>query len=220
MNKQPHNKNNIIKIILVEDHQLVRKSLRTLLELDQRIEVIAEASNGSEAVDLAKIHRPDIFIMDIAMSKLNGIEATKLILKINPKSNILFLTAHTDDGYILHARNLKVSGYLLKQCSPDLLFEAINEIIKGNFFYAPTIAEKFKSLLIIGLQILSSRERQVLQLIAEGYSNKQIAYDLKISFKTVEKHRQNLMDKLEIHDTAGLTRYAISHLIISCDINK
>jgi DNA-binding NarL/FixJ family response regulator len=162
--------------------------------------------------------------MDIALPKLNGLEAARQILKESNKTHILILSAHADDGYIEKAMSIGVSGYLIKQCSPKLLIQAIREIEQGKHFFSPLVSDRIGLLRRRQLDAkgtskqrkpkLSTREAEVLQQVAEGNANKQIASELGISIKTVEKHRQNLMKKLSIHDTAGLTRYAIAEGVI------
>jgi DNA-binding NarL/FixJ family response regulator len=221
-----------ISILLVEDHKIVRKGLKALLELEERFHVVAEAENGFDAVALAFKVKPMIIIMDIAMPVLNGLEATKKILKKMPDAKIIILSAYADDNYIDRALEVGVVGFLVKQCSPGLLVDCILKAMEEELVFSPSIEERLHQMnqSIInnnGLekkknQTLSDREVQVLQLIAEGNSNKVIANVLTISIKTVDKHRQNLMKKLFIHDTASLTRYAISEGIIenSCQAVK
>jgi len=219
-------KKEIYNLLLVDDHAVVRQGLKLLLEEEPNIHIVAEATTGEEAIELVEKHMPDIILMDIAMPDMNGLLATEIIKRVDPSIKILLLSAYSDDGYIHKALLLSVDGFLLKQCSSDLLIVAINEVIQNNKFYSPEIlnrinARNFHANFIYKTKYnkhigMSPRERQVLQRIAEGNSNKQIAYALKISIKTVEKHRQNLMSKLNIHDVAGLTRYAISEGFIKC----
>jgi len=186
--------------------------------------VVGEAQTGRQAVELTKRLRPGVVVIDIAMPLLNGLEATRRILKAVPATRVLILSAHGDDEYIRQAVMLGAAGYLIKQTSADLLSRAIREVQKGNTFFSPSIADRLHSLSLEspdGCEVLrkkkaglSSREVEVLQLIAEGKANKQVAAELGISIKTVEKHRQHLMSKLDLHDTAGLTRYAIAAGII------
>ncbi|UCC97150.1 MAG: response regulator transcription factor, partial [Phycisphaerales bacterium] len=207
-----------ITVLLAEDHEIVREGLRVLLEAERDIEVVGEAETGRQAVQLTKRLRPGVVVMDIAMPLLNGLEATRRILKAVPATRVLILSAHGDDGYIRQVVMLGAAGYLIKQTSADLLSRAIREVHKGNTFFSPSIADRVHSLSLESPDgcaaprrkktALSSRELEVLQLIAEGKANKQIARGLGISIKTVEKHRQHLMRKLDLHDTAGLTRYA------------
>jgi DNA-binding NarL/FixJ family response regulator len=213
-----------ITVLLAEDHMIVREGLRALLEAEDDIEVVGEAQTGREAIQLTKRLRPGVVVMDIAMPQLNGLEATRRILKAVPATRVLILSAHGDDEYIRQVLLLGAAGYLIKQTSADLLSKAIREVQKGNTFFSPSIAKRLHSLsleLPDGRGVLkkkrtalSSREVEVVQLIAEGKANKQVAKELGISIKTVEKHRQHLMSKLDLHDTAGLTRYAIAAGII------
>ncbi|MDA9101175.1 response regulator transcription factor [Omnitrophica bacterium] len=213
-----------IPVLLAEDHTVVREGLRVLLEVEDDIEVVGEANTGRQAVELAKKLHPAVVVMDIAMPILNGLEATRQILKAAPATKVLILSAHSDDAYVDELVALGASGYITKQSSAEVLARAIREVQNGGIFFGPSISKRLhdrhrKSLNGKGRikkqkVSLSSREAEVLQLIAEGEANKQIAAELKISIKTVEKHRQHLMEKLNIHDTAGLTRYAISAGII------
>jgi DNA-binding NarL/FixJ family response regulator len=208
-----------ISVLLVDDHTVVRQGLRALLRSEEDIEVIGEAENGRVAVQLARKTPPDVVVMDVAMPLLNGLEATRQILKALPSTRVLVLTSYGDDDCVQQLTEAGVSGYLIKQTAANDLVKAIREVQKGNAFYSPTIAkrlrDKCREAFAHGQPVrrnieLTSREAEVLQLIAEGFSNKQIAAELTISIKTVEKHRQQVMNKLNIHDIAGLTRYAIS----------
>ncbi|MGH7990745.1 MAG: response regulator [Limisphaerales bacterium] len=217
-----------ITVLLAEDHMIVREGFRKMLELDADLEVIGEAQNGREAVALVKKLRPDVVLMDIAMPLLNGLEATRQILKIFPAAKVLILSAHSDDAYINDATKAGAVGFLLKQTSSHEVCRAIREVQKGKTFFAPAIAKRLNRLNPQSLNRtgrlkkkfarLTSREMEVLQLIAEGQANKQIAAELGIGIKTVEKHRGHLMQKLDIHDTAGITRYAISAGIIESSV--
>ena len=213
-----------ITVLLAEDHMIVREGLRALLEAEGDMAVVGEAETGRQAVLLAKRLRPAVIVMDIAMPLLNGLEATRRIRKAVPTARVLILSAHSDDEYIRQVILWGAAGYLIKQTSADLLAKAIREVEKGNTFFSPSIARRVHDLcppspngratVKKGKTVLSSREVEVLQLIAEGKANKQVARELGISIKTVEKHRQHLMSKLDLHDTAGLTRYAIAAGII------
>lgn len=199
-----------------------------LLEAVKDIEVVGEAVTGRQAVELAKKLHPAVVVMDIAMPVLNGLEATRQILKALPATKVIILSAHSDDIYIEEVALLGAAGYLIKQNSAQILVKAIREVQKGNKFFSPAIHERhahFRRMELNGKGQskkknvrLSSRETEVLQLIAEGKANKEIASELEISIKTVEKHRQHLMEKLNIHDTAGLTRHAISAGIIESSV--
>jgi DNA-binding NarL/FixJ family response regulator len=210
-----------ITIVLADDHRIVREGLRKLLEIHNGFKVVGEADNGRAVVELARELRPAIVLMDIAMPILNGIEATRQILRDRPSTRILILSAHCDDVYIDHLITLGIAGYVLKHTSLPVLAQAIRQIVKGGTFFEAIITERLiRQTVKTQVAHLSSRETEVLQLIAEGEANKQIAGDLKISIKTVEKHRQNVMNKLRIHDTAGLTRYAISAGIIESRVQE
>src|SRR5580765_4303207 len=213
-----------ITVLLAEDHQIVREGFRSLLKDEDDIEVVGEAETGRQAVRLTRKLRPAVVVMDIAMPLLNGLEATRQIRKEFPDTRVLILSAHSDDAYVEQATEMGAAGFLLKQTSSHNLATAIREVQKGNTFYSPAISKRrtghdqtrqdregnFKK----KNNRLSSREVEVLQLIAEGRPNKQVAAELGVSFKTIDKHRQHLMSKLNIHDIAGLTRYAIAQGII------
>jgi len=208
-----------ISVLLVDDHTVVRQGLRALLQAEEDMEVAGEAENGRQAVGMARKDPPDVIIMDIAMPLLNGLEATRQILKNQPSAKVLVLTSYGDDDCVTQLMKAGAVGYLIKQTAANELLKAIREVYRGNAFFSPAIAkrlrdqcrEAFTTGSATGkLGELTSRESEVLQLIAEGFSNKQIAAELGISIKTVEKHRQQVMNKLNIHDVAGLTRYAIS----------
>jgi DNA-binding NarL/FixJ family response regulator len=217
-----------IKTLLADDHTIVREGLCALLAADKEIEIVGEAHNGREAVTMAEAMRPDVVVMDIAMPLLNGLEATKQILAKNRGIKVLILSAHSDDAYIDRVISVGAVGFLIKQTSAQILAKAIHEVIAGNTFYSPQVSKRLRDhyqkpdkvggLMIKKATGLTSRELEVIQLVAEGQANKQVAAGLDISIKTVEKHRQHLMDKLNIHDTAGLTRYAIAQGIIECSV--
>jgi DNA-binding NarL/FixJ family response regulator len=217
-----------ITVLLAEDHTIVREGLRKMLELEDDFEVVGEAENGRQAVALVKELRPAVVVMDIAMPLLNGLEAAREILEVFPSTRILILTAHSGDAYLKSATESGAVGFLLKQAAAEVLFEGIREVNKGHTFFGPFIAKLLpkpqrKSLDPDGRSKprnsrLTSREMEVLQLIAEGKANKETAAELGISIKTVEKHREKVMSKLDVHDTAGLTRYAISAGIIESSV--
>jgi DNA-binding NarL/FixJ family response regulator len=208
-----------IGVLLADDHAVVRQGLRALLEAEGDIAVVGEAENGRQAVAQAKKNLPDVVVMDVAMPGMNGLEATRQIVRNVPSSKVLVLTSYGDEDYVTQLLEAGATGYLVKQTAAADLLRAIREVHLGNAFFSPSIAKRLRqqqSEALAGGQPasrtdrLTSREAEVLQLVAEGFANKQIAAELFISIKTVEKHRQQAMNKLNIHDIAGLTRYAIS----------
>jgi DNA-binding NarL/FixJ family response regulator len=217
-----------ITVLLAEDHTVVREGFRKILELEDDFEVVGEAEDGRQAVAMVKKLRPAVVVMDIAMPVLNGLEATRQILKAVPSTRILILTAHNDDAYVKSATESGAVGFLLKQASARVLSEGIREVNKGHTFFGPFIAKLLperarKSLDRAGRSKprkarLTSREMEVFQLIAEGKANKQIAAELGIGMKTVETHRERLMEKLNIHGIAGLTRLAVTMGIIENNV--
>ena len=219
-----------ITVLLAEDHMIVREGFRKMLELEDDIEVVGEAQDGRQAIAMVKELRPAVVLMDIAMPRLNGLEATRQILKAIPGAKILILSAHSDDAYVKNATESGAMGFLLKQTSSHVVCDAIREVQKGKTFFCPSISRRRDRLHRqspdrAGVSNknkkaarLTSREMEVLQLIAEGKANKETAAELGIGMKTVEKHREHLMQKLDIHDTAGLTRYAISSGIIESSV--
>ncbi len=213
-----------ITVLLVDDHTVVREGLRLLIESDPDVKVVGEAANGRDAISLTKKLAPDVVVMDVAMPVLNGLEATRQIMRDMPQCKVLVLSTYSDDDYVQQIIEEGAIGYLVKQTAAADLIMAIHEVVKGNAFFSPCISKRLldqcRDALARGGTIrkrstkLTCREAEVLQLIAEGQANKQIAGKLTISIKTVEKHRQQLMNKLNIHDVAGLTRHAISKGII------
>jgi DNA-binding NarL/FixJ family response regulator len=189
--------------------------------------IVGEASNGREAVQLTLQIRPDVVVMDLAMPQLNGLEAIRQLAGMGVKSRLLVLSSYSDDEYVQQLVGAGVCGYLTKQTAADNLIKAVREAARGNHFFSPSIARRYHELsraaFSNGQQAvqqagkITGRQREVLQLVAEGNPNKQVAALLGISIKTVEKHRQHLMDALGIHDIAGLTRYAIAHGVVEAD---
>jgi DNA-binding NarL/FixJ family response regulator len=219
-----------ITVLLAEDHTVVREGFRKLLELEDDFEVVGEAKDGRQAVAMVKKLHPAVVLMDIAMPVLNGLEATRQILKAVPSTRILILTAHSDDAYVKAATESGAVGFLLKQASARVLSKGIREVNKGNVFFGPFIAKLLpererKSLDRAGRSKprkdrLTSREIEVFQLIAEGKANKQIAAELGVGMKTVETHREHIMEKLKLHGIAGLTRHAIKEGIIESSVQR
>lgn len=213
-----------IKVLLADDHTVVRQGLRALLVAEEDIEIVGEAENGRQALQLVKKLLPDVVVMDIAMPVLNGVEATRQITRYVPSVKVLVLSTYSNDEYVEQLTEAGAAGYLVKQTAANDLLKAIREAFKGNAFFSPAIAKRLRDqcrqTYVSGQPVkrrsdyLTTREAEVLQLIAEGRANKQIAAELCISIKTVEKHRQQVMNKLGIHDVAGLTRHAISKGII------
>jgi two-component system response regulator NreC len=206
-----------IRIILADDHQIVRQGLRMLLEAEPDMVVVAEASNGRQVLKQAQELLPDLIIMDITMPELNGIEATRQILSIAPGIKVIALSMNSDSRFVLNMFRSGVSGYLLKECSQGELVKAIRTVFSQKTYLGPGISDIVIKDFLTGWQTtsdsafstLTPKEREVLQLLAEGKSTKQIAESLYVSIKTVESHRKQLMDKLKIRSVAELTKYAI-----------
>lgn len=217
-----------ITVMLAEDHTLVRQSLCALLNAEEQFKIVGEARNGEEAVEMARTLQPDVILMDIAMPLLSGLEATRLILAARPGARVIILSAHSDDDYVKYTSTSGIAGFLEKQVFASILTEAIRTVAGGNTFFSPAVAKRLAenknlSLSREGLikskkNQLTPRESEVLQFVAQGLPSKLIAAELGISVKTVEKHRQHLMDKLNIHEIAGLTRYAIASGIVECGV--
>ena len=203
---------------------MVRQGIRRLLEREPNVVVVGEAKDGREAVAMARAMDPDVVLMDIGMPNMNGFEATRQIREVAPRSRVLILSAHSDDDYIERVTAMGAAGYVLKQSSLAELTRAIRDTGSGGTVLSPAVGRRMleegprESVGLPARRVprLSSREAEVLQLVAEGKANKESAAALGISIKTVEKHRQRLMAKLDIHDVAGLTRYAASAGIIEC----
>jgi two-component system, NarL family, response regulator NreC len=201
-----------VRVLLADDHTLVRQGLRTLLERES-IEVVGEASDGREAIELCERLHPDVAVLDVSMPLLNGIDAAHEIARSHPRTKTVLLTMHTEDIFVLQGLRSGVSGFVLKQRSAEELVRAIGEASRGEIFLSAgicrTVVQAYLNKTEVPTDPLSDRERQILQLVAEGKSNKEAASILDISPKTAEFHRANIMEKLDVHDTAGLVRYAI-----------
>lgn len=214
-----------IKIILVDDHKIMREGLRNLLEREEGMQIIAEASDGRTAVRLTRDLLPDLVVMDTIMPDLNGIEATRQIINENPGIKIIALSMHSDKQFVVEMLKAGASGYMLKDCAFEELVNAIHCVMKDETYLSPKIAGIVLKEYMQGaskdtssvFSDLSNREREVLQLIAEGKSTKDIASHLHVSVKTIETHRQQIMRKLKIHSIAGLTKYAIKEGLTSLE---
>ena len=212
------------RLVIAEDHTILRAGLRALLSLKEEIEVVGEAGDGREAVRIADELVPDLILIDLSMPKLNGMGAIKEIKARHPQIKIIVLTVHKSDEYIVASLDAGANGYILKDASNNELLLALEYVMNGKFFLSPSISDKVVDAYLEHkksnktktiLDLLTSRERETLKLIAEGYKNKDIADHLCISIKTVEKHRSNLMQKLDLRNTAALTAYAIEKKIVS-----
>ncbi len=201
-----------VRVLLADDHEIVRQGLRVLLEREG-FQVVGEASNGHEAVKLCEANHPEVAILDLSMPLLNGVDAAREIIKSNPRIKVVLLTMHTEDHLILESLRAGVTGYVLKTKTSGELVQALRAVCRGEMFVTQSISRTIVQAFLHNAPTagnpISDRERQVLQLVAEGKTTKEIASLLGISVKTAESHRSNLMEKLNIHDTAGLVRYAI-----------
>jgi two-component system response regulator NreC len=209
-------------IMLAEDHHLVREALRVLLEDRTEVDVIGQAEDGAEAIELAQELKPDIVVMDISMPNLNGLEATRRLMELGDPPQVIILSQHKRQEYVVQALQAGASGYLLKDSITDELIEAIQTVKEGLTYLSEQLPrEEIMGLIRRGetlpnpVERLTPREREVIQLVAEGYTNRQIAVKLSISVKTVEKHRYNLMDKLNMSDVTALVRFAVANGIVS-----
>jgi len=214
-----------IKVLVADDHTILRQGIKALLDNQEGIEVIGEAKDGREALAIIEETLPDVILMDIAMPGLNGLEATRRIKKKFPRMKVLVLTMYTNEEYIFQILNAGANGYLVKETAFQDLISAIKAVYKNEAFMSPSISKKVINSYIKRAQddeektceILTTREREILQLIAEGNSSKKIAEALFISPKTVETHRTHIMDKLNIHNRTGLVKYAIRKGIVDMD---
>ncbi|HET9191796.1 MAG TPA: response regulator transcription factor [Vicinamibacterales bacterium] len=212
-----------MRILLADDHTIVRQGLRKVLEERPEWEVVAEAGDGREAVRLAEQHRPDVAIVDVAMSLLNGIESTRQITKRAPNTRVLVLSMHADEAYVTQILQAGATGYLLKDSADVDLVKAVEEAVSGRSFFSPAIARVMlddyrRQLTDKGVsdryEILSEREREIFQLIAEAKANKEIAALLNVSTSTVETHRAHIMEKLDLHSAAEIVLYAVRRGVI------
>jgi DNA-binding NarL/FixJ family response regulator len=218
---------NRLRILLAEDHALVRAGLRSLLESIPGLDVVGEAANGHDALRLIAQLRPDLVLMDVSMPGLNGIEATRRAAKAHPGTRVVILSMHADEEYVRQALTAGAAGYLLKNSERGELEIALRAAAGGGVWLSPAVSRTVLPTLMreleaaapgrTSLEKLTSRQREVLQLVAEGNTTKQIAQRLRLSVKTIESHRTNLMERLEIHDLAGLVRYAIRVGIIELE---
>jgi DNA-binding NarL/FixJ family response regulator len=218
-----------LRILLVDDHLLVRAGIRSLVEGIEAMSVIAEASDGREAVALAKAHKPDLVIMDITMKELNGIEAMVQILSQSPSARVLILSMHSTEEFVRRAMKAGAHGYIVKDSAPLELRMAIEAVMRGEIYLSPRISRHVVTGLRQGpggerpessMGSLTARQREILQLIAEGKSTKEIAFVLEVSVKTVETHRADLMERLGIRDVAGLVVFAIRNGLIDIDYER
>ena len=213
-----------LRVLLADDHTLMRQGLRHILESHADFDVVAEASSGIEAVEAARAFKPDVAIVDVGMKELNGIEATAQILKHSPHTAVLILSMYSDERYVLRAVKAGARGYLLKNSAGDELIHAIYAVQKGTAFFSPAVAKIFRDGFARlkdsrdvndRFELLTDRERQIYQLLAEGNSNKEIAGRLNLSLHTVETHRWRIMDKLDLHSTAELVLSAVRRGVVS-----
>jgi two-component system response regulator NreC len=213
-----------IRVLICDDHDVVRKGLRLQLEQHEDIEVVGEASDGRVAVQLAEALRPDVILMDIGMPNLNGVEATSQIAKSNPDVGIVILSMYSDEEYLLRVLNAGALGYLMKECAEADLARAVRAVAQGKSFFSPAIQTALREDYIRQLRqrgltdsydLLTGREKEVLQLLAEGKVNKEVASALNCSVNTVATHRMHLMQKLDLHSSAEIVLYAMRKRLIS-----
>jgi DNA-binding NarL/FixJ family response regulator len=215
---------NPIRVLLADDHVLVRAGIRALLEKIPNVKVVGEANTGREALELVRSKLPNLVLMDIAMTELGGLEALPRITKDSPTVKVIILSAHANEEYVIRALREGASGYMLKDSATTELELAINSVIQGKIYLSPSISRTViddylqrVSGPVSPLEQLTPRQREILQLLAEGESTKEIAYNLNISVKTVEAHRLQLMERLNIHDVPGLVRYAVRSGLVSAE---
>jgi len=214
-----------IRILLVDDHQMMRDGLRSILDLEDDLDVVGEAGNGYEAIEMARTRRPDVVVMDIGMKNLNGIDATRQIKAEDPKAKVVALSTHSDESYVLGMFKAGASGYVLKDAAVEEMRRAIRAVAAGHHYLSPEIAGSVVAAHVRGPSedsaspsaTLAPRERQILQLLAEGDSSSEIARKLHIATTTVDSHRRNIMKKLDLHSVAELTKYAIREGLTSLE---
>ncbi len=208
----------MIKILLADDHALVRQGLRFILEAQDDMEIVGQAGNGNEAVEMAEKLKPDVVIMDVAMPGLNGVEATRRLSGSLPRTRVLALSMHKDSVYVREILRAGARGYLLKDSGDADLVAAVRAVAKGEGYISPAVSDAvlsdYRKHVTDPLDLLTTREREVLQLIAEGKTNKEIATDLNLSVYTVEAHRGRIMEKLNLHSTGELVRFALRNGLI------
>ncbi|NIM98745.1 MAG: response regulator [candidate division Zixibacteria bacterium] len=216
-----------VKLLVADDHKIFRQGIKKLLEEESDMQVVGEAADGREAVKRATELKPDVILMDIAMANLNGLEATKQIKKVLPSIKVIMLTMHKNEEYILQSFQAGASGFILKEGAVEELVSAIRSIHQDKSFLSPTISKTLIDAYLRKMEtgktetpfdLLTDREREVLQLIAEGYTNREVAKALFISVKTVEAHRAHIMQKLNIHDIAKLVKYAIQKGLVDLNV--
>lgn len=212
-----------MRVLLADDHSIVRRGMRSLLETEPSVEVVAEAADGLEALRLCEEHHPDLLILDVAMPKLNGIDVAARSQKMQPPPRAIMLSMHLDESYVMRAIKAGARGYLLKDATDEDLLPAIRAVAAGKSFFSPAVSgvlaeEYMQQLQQRGLtdsyDLLTDREKEVLQLLAEGRSNKEVAVLLDVGLSTVETHRANLMQKLNLHSTAEIVLYAVRKRLI------
>jgi DNA-binding NarL/FixJ family response regulator len=213
-----------MRILLADDHTLFRAGIRSLLDRVGEVTIVAETGDGREALDLIEKHRPDIALLDITMPGLNGLEVAARVSSVSPGTRILILSMHANEGYVAQALRAGVAGYLLKDAAATELEVALRAVSRGDSYLSPAISRTVVDGFLQRsdaapdpLAALTARQREILQLIAEGRSTREIAEDLGVSVKTVETHRSQLMDRLNIHDIPGLVRFAIRAGLVSSD---
>jgi two-component system response regulator NreC len=216
-----------VRLLVADDHKIFRQGIKKLLEEEPDLQVVGESADGRETVKKATELKPDVILMDIAMANLNGLEATKQIKKVLPETKVIMLTMHKNEEYVLQSFQAGASGYILKEGAVEELVSAIRSIHQDKSFLSPTVSKTLVDAYLRKMEtgktetpfdLLTDREREVLQLIAEGYTNREVAKQLFISVKTVEAHRAHIMQKLNIHDIAKLVKYAIQKGLVDLNV--